>query len=63
MYKVNDVVYLSEEENSKLFTDKKELQLFQTVYVDKEEDVPLEKYPFKYTVGKEIEMIGENNNG
>ena len=55
MYKVKDVVFLSEEENNELL--KNELYLTKTYHVDTEEDVPIEEYPFKYTVGKDIEVF------
>ena len=55
MYKVKDVVFLSEEENNELL--KNELYLTKTYHVDTEEDVRIEEYPFKYTVGKDIEVF------
>ena len=55
MYKVKDIVYLSEEENKKLLSD--ELHLTKINHVDHEEDVPLDEYSFKYTVGKDITLF------
>jgi len=55
MYKVKDVVYLSEDENEELLAD--ELYLTKIYHVDTEEKVPLEEYPLKYTVGKDIELF------
>lgn len=55
MYKVKDVVYLSEEENNELKSN--ELYLTKTYHVDKEEDVPKEEYPYKYIVGKDIDLF------
>ena len=54
MYKVEDVVYLSEEENKELLSN--ELSLAKINYVDNEEDVPLEKYPVKLIVGKDLDL-------
>ena len=54
MYKVNDVVYLNEKENQELLSN--ELSLTKINHVDHEEDVP-EEYPFKYTVGKDIDLF------
>lgn len=54
MYKVNDVVYLNEKENQELLSN--ELHLTKINHVDKEEDVP-EEYPFKYTVGKDLDLF------
>ena len=55
MYKVNDVVYLSEEENQELLAN--ELSLTKINHVDKEEDVPLDEYSFKYIVGKDLDLF------
>lgn len=55
MYVVNDNAFLSEEENNKLINDV--LDLTQIYYVDSEEEVPVGKYPFKYEIGKDIELL------
>ena len=54
MYKIENVVYLSEEENKELLAD--ELDLTKINHVDKIEDVP-EDYSFKYEVGKDIAIF------
>ena len=55
MYQIKEVVYLSEEENKELLSN--ELYLTKVYHVDKEEEVPKEEYPFKYTVGKDIDLF------
>lgn len=55
MYKLNDVVYLNEKENEKLLSN--ELSLTKIIHVDKEADVPLNEYCFKYIVGKDIDLF------
>ena len=55
MYKVNDIVYLNEKENKELLSN--ELSLTKINHVDKEEDVPLDEYPYKYTVGKDLDLF------
>ena len=55
MYQVKEVVYLNEEENKELLS--KELHLTKVNHVDKEEDVPLEEYPYKYVVGKDLDLF------
>ena len=55
MYKVDDVVYLNEKENEKLLSN--ELNLTKIIHVDKEVDVPLNEYCFKYIVGKDIDLF------
>lgn len=55
MYQVKDIVYLSSEENKELLNN--ELYLTKVNHVEKEEDVPLEDYPFKYAVGKDIDLF------
>lgn len=55
MYQVKEVVYLSEEENEELLSN--ELHLTKVYHVDKEEDVPLDEYPFKYIVGKDLDLF------
>lgn len=55
MYKLNDVVYLNEKENEKLLSN--ELNLTKIIHVDKEADVPLNEYCFKYIVGKDIDLF------
>ena len=55
MYKVENTVYLSEEENQKLLSN--ELNLTKVNHVEKEEDVPLDEYPYKYTVGKDLDLF------
>lgn len=55
MYRVKDNVFLSEEENAKLLNN--ELDLTRLFHVSSEEEVPVEDYPFKYEVGKDIELI------
>jgi len=53
LYKVKDVVYLSEEENKEALDN--ELTLIKVNHVDTEEEVPSD-YSFKYTVGKDIDL-------
>lgn len=55
LYKVKDVVYLSEEENKELLAN--ELYLTKVYHVDTEEEVPLEEYPVKYTIGIDIDVF------
>ena len=55
MYKLNDVVYLNEKENNELLSN--ELSLTKIIHVDKEADVPLDEYCFKYIVGKDIDLF------
>ena len=55
MYQLGNTVYLSEEENNKV--EKNELHLTEVNHVKTEEEVPLEKYSFKYTIGKDIEVF------
>ena len=55
MYQLGNIVYVSEEENNKV--EKNELHLTEVNHVKTEEEVPLEKYPFKYTIGKDIEVF------
>ena len=55
LYKFKDVVYLYEEEYQELLSN--ELHLTKVNHVEKEEDVPLDKYPFKYTVGKDLDLF------
>ena len=55
MYKLNDVVYLNEKENNELLSN--ELSLTKIIHVDKEADVPLDEYHFKYIVGKDIDLF------
>lgn len=55
MYKLNDVVYLNEKENKELLSN--ELSLTKIIHVDKEADVPLNEYHFKYIVGKDIDLF------
>lgn len=54
MFRVGNIVYLSDEENEKLLAN--ELNLTKINHMDNEEDVP-EEYPFKYTVGKDIDLF------
>ena len=54
MYRVNDIVYLNEKENKELLSN--ELHLTKINHVDTEEDVP-EEYPYKYTVGKDLDLF------
>lgn len=55
MYVVKDYAFLSEEENNKLLNE--ELDLTRLFHVSSEEEVPAEDYPFKYEIGKDIELI------
>lgn len=55
MYQLENIVYLSEEENNKL--KENELHLTKVNHVKTDEEVPLEEYPFKYTIGKDIEVF------
>lgn len=55
MYQVKDTVYLSENENKELLSN--ELYLTKVNHVDTEEEVPLSEYPFKYIVGKDIDLF------
>ena len=55
MYKLNDVVYLNEKENNELLSN--ELNLTKIIHVDNEKDIPIDEYPFKYIVGKDIDLI------
>ena len=55
MYRVKETVYLSEKENEELLTN--ELYLTNVYHVDTEDEVPLNEYPFKYTVGKDIDLF------
>ena len=55
MYQLGNIVYLSEEENNKV--KENELHLTNVNHVKTEEEVPLEEYPFKYTIGKDIEVF------
>lgn len=55
MYKLNEVVYLSKEENDELLSN--ELHLTKVNHVDNIEDVPVNEYPFKYIVGKDIDLF------
>ena len=55
MYQVKEVVYLSEEENKELLSN--ELYLTKVNHVDTEEEVPLEEYPVKYTIGTDIDVF------
>ena len=55
MYQLENIVYLSEEEKHKL--KENELHLTKVNHVKTEEEVPLEEYPFKYTIGKDIEVF------
>ena len=55
MYKVNNIVYLNEKENQELLSN--ELHLTKVNHVDHEEDVPLDEYPYKYTVGKDLDLF------
>lgn len=55
MYRVKDVVYLNEKENQELLSN--ELCLIKIDHVDNEEDVPLDEYPYKYTVGKDLDLF------
>lgn len=55
MYVVKDYAFLSEEENNKLLNE--ELDLTRLFHVSSEEEVPVEDYPYKYEIGKDIELI------
>ena len=55
MYRVKDNVFLSEEENAKLLNN--ELDLTRIIHISSEEEVPAEDYPYKYEIGKDIELI------
>lgn len=55
MYQLGNIVYLSEEENNKV--KENELHLTEVNHVKTEEEVSLEKYSFKYTIGKDIEVF------
>ena len=55
LYQLGNIVYLSEEENNKV--KENELYLTKFNHVETEEEVPLEEYPFKYTIGKDIEVF------
>ena len=55
MYQLGNTVYLSEEENNKV--KENELHLTNVNHVKTEEEVPLEEYPFKYTIGNDIEVF------
>ena len=55
MYVVKDYAFLSEEENNKLLNE--ELDLIRLFHVSSEEEVPAEDYPYKYEIGKDIELI------
>ena len=55
LYQLENIVYLSEEENNKV--KENELHLTKVNHVKTEEEVPLEEYPFKYTIGKDIEVF------
>ena len=47
--------FLSEKENKELLSN--ELYLTKFNHVDNEEDVPLKEYPYKYTVGKDMDLF------
>ena len=55
MYKLNDVVYLNEKENKELLSN--ELNLTKIIHVEKEDDVPIDEYPYKYIVGKDLDLF------
>lgn len=55
MYQLNNIVYLSKNENKELLTN--ELYLTKVIHVDSEKKVPLDEYPFKYTVGVDIDLF------
>ena len=55
MYQVKNIVFLSEEENKELLS--KELHLTKVYHVETEEEVPKEEYPFKYEVGKDLDLF------
>ena len=55
MYRIKDVVYLNEKENKELLSN--ELHLTKIIHVDDESDVPLDEYPHKYIVGKDLDLF------
>lgn len=55
MYQVKNIVFLSEEENKELLS--RELYLTKVYHIDTEEEVPEEEYPYRYEVGKDLDLF------